>query len=272
MAGDWIPWCKGLARKPEVLAVAKATGRSRKDVATTLMEFWEWADDQSADGVMPDVGLADLPELFGGTDEAFWLAVIQAGWLQAGLVGIVLPNYERWLGRNAKRRLEKNRRQANWRAGVGAAASTKAPTTGQNSTEQGNPSTDFLSPEGEGEKTAANSKTTSARRKPPNALFDAVAEVTGSDPVASGSHVGRVCVVLRSADPPYTPDEVRLLPPILAERGFTLPATLGTVEKYIGWTRQAPPTLPRGGPSTTRRAETVPEKIARIRGETCKQE
>jgi hypothetical protein len=40
MAGDWIPRCKGLNRKPEVLMIARLTGRDRRIVTDILMEFW----------------------------------------------------------------------------------------------------------------------------------------------------------------------------------------------------------------------------------------
>lgn len=82
-------------------------------------------------------------------------------------------------------------------------------------------------------------KTTPKQRKP-DLLFDAIAEVTASDPAASGSYIGRVRKSLSSANPPYTPDEVRRLPEILRARHFTMPTTLGCVEKYIGWTRIQP--------------------------------
>ena len=45
MAGDWIKWTKGLAKRPEVLQMAADLGRSRHEVAGLVMEFWEWCDD-----------------------------------------------------------------------------------------------------------------------------------------------------------------------------------------------------------------------------------
>jgi len=97
----------------------------------------------------------------------------------------------------------------------------------------------------------------------PNPLFDAVCAVTASDPKASGSYIGRVCRSLCEADPPYTPDEVRALPAILAARGFTLPLTLGTVEKFIGWTRRQPE------PAKAKR--DIDEGLRRQREEVAKQ-
>jgi hypothetical protein len=92
-------------------------------------------------------------------------------------------------------------------------------------------------------------------------LFDAVAEVTQSDPHASGSHVAKVCKALREAEPPYTPAEVRALPAILEPRGFSLPLTPGTVEKYIRWTRES------AKAANGRPRETDEEYKARLRAE-----
>jgi hypothetical protein len=99
------------------------------------------------------------------------------------------------------------------------------------------------------DKPAEKGKASSREKKPrrPNDLFDAVAEVTVSDPKASGKHIGKVCRELQETDPPYTPAEVRMLPAILQARGFSLPLTLGTVTKYIGWTRNPPSSSPSQG-------------------------
>lgn len=115
-------------------------------------------------------------------------------------------------------------------------AADKPPPRGKRSETLGTRSNRHRPPE----PTADTSDTPPSARKR-NDLFDAVVEVTASDPKASGSHIGRVCRCLRAADPPYTPAEVRALPPILQARGFSLPLSLGTVEKYIGWVRRQQP-------------------------------
>jgi hypothetical protein len=47
------------------------------------------------------------------------------------------------------------------------------------------------------------------KTREPNPLFDAIAEVTGSAPKASGSLIGKVAAALASEEPPFTPEEVR---------------------------------------------------------------
>lgn len=110
MAGDWIPACKGLTRKREVLVIAAATGRSRHEVAGILLEFWEWADGETADGAISGVTVDHLIQIV-GADKPFWLAVVESGWLSATDGGIVLPHFDRWLGNSAKNRLDNTRRQ-----------------------------------------------------------------------------------------------------------------------------------------------------------------
>ena len=70
-----------------------------------------------------------------------------------------------------------------------------------------------------------------------NDLFDAVAQVTGSDTRVSGSHIAKVAKLLLTADPPYTAGEVRQFPAAIKKAGWKTPCTVGMIEKYIGWVR-----------------------------------
>ena len=113
---EWIPRCKGLNRKPEVLAIALATGRTRHDVADLLCEFWEWADSETEDGRLPGLTIETLSIVVPDTDDQFWTAVVQVGWLQVEAPTLIIPNFERWLGRCAKKRLKDVLRQQTHRA------------------------------------------------------------------------------------------------------------------------------------------------------------
>lgn len=79
-------------------------------------------------------------------------------------------------------------------------------------------------------------------RKPrePNPLFDAIAEVTASDPKASGSHIAKVAKSLREAEPPYTPDEVRRWASQAKPWGGERFPSLPQIEKEIGRIRAGP--------------------------------
>lgn len=76
--------------------------------------------------------------------------------------------------------------------------------------------------------------------RPRNPLFDAIAEVTRTDPEASGSFVGSVAAVLAKATPPYTPDDVREFAARLAEfcpwaaKDRRTHPELGELQKHIG--------------------------------------
>jgi hypothetical protein len=126
VAGDWIKWTKGLARKSEVLQIACRLGRSRHEVASILMEVWEWADDnavieESVSGFDPD----DCPGTVRlGTDPALTFDAIFAvsgladamtavGWIAIRSGSLVFPNLGRHNGKSAKSRaLDTARKQA----------------------------------------------------------------------------------------------------------------------------------------------------------------
>lgn len=102
---DWIPWHKSILNKPEVLSISKATSRSRREVVCILMEFWSWADGAATpQGELTGVDLGDLRGLIQDTDEPFWRAVVAAGWLQTNAAGLLLPNFNCWLGANRRLR------------------------------------------------------------------------------------------------------------------------------------------------------------------------
>jgi len=101
MAGDWIKWVKGLTKKREIAIIARAMGISRHEAAARCMEVWEWAGDQTINGVVPGVGL----ELVDGlTLPGFGAAMLAAGWLHADDDGIVIPNWTRHNDHSAKQR------------------------------------------------------------------------------------------------------------------------------------------------------------------------
>jgi hypothetical protein len=71
-------------------------------------------------------------------------------------------------------------------------------------------------------------------------LFDAVADVTGSDPTLNGSRIGKLCSDLRKVEPPYTPEEVYRLAEMWATKKLTFRITVESIRKFIGWTRAGP--------------------------------
>jgi hypothetical protein len=63
------------------------------------------------DGVFSPLDFHSLSEVIPGTDAAFWQALVAAGWLQVCSESIIIPEFEKWLGSSAKKRLKDARRK-----------------------------------------------------------------------------------------------------------------------------------------------------------------
>lgn len=117
MASDWIPYNVDLPRKPEVLAIAAATGRTVYEVVGSLLSLWGWADGQTTDGRLPGVGPGHLSAICPLADGHFTDAMRRAGWLvlHDGPEGpsVEFANFAAWMGGDAKRRAREARRR--WR-------------------------------------------------------------------------------------------------------------------------------------------------------------
>ena len=126
MAGDWIKWTHGFARKPEVMQIAVRLGRPRHEVAGILMELYEWADvnvviDTGASGFDPDncPGIVRLGEetkqlldLVAGV-AGLADAMIAVGWLKVESGLLEFPKFGRHNGKTAKARgLDSARKRA----------------------------------------------------------------------------------------------------------------------------------------------------------------
>lgn len=107
MAGDYIPWCKGLVRKPEVAQIAKALKMSPFEVAGRLMCVWEWADEQTTDGFIHGASDSQVDMVAMHVGFADQMASTRPSpWLVKNDDGLMFPHFDRWNGRSAKRRLE----------------------------------------------------------------------------------------------------------------------------------------------------------------------
>jgi hypothetical protein len=82
MAGFWIPWELGLSKKREVMIISRSLGVSRREAAAMCMEVWEWAQDQTLDGLIAGMCPIDVSDAVGipGIGESMELA----GWLRNG--------------------------------------------------------------------------------------------------------------------------------------------------------------------------------------------
>lgn len=132
MAGEWIKLEATTLDKPEVLRIARILKIDRDAALGKVVRLWSWFDANSVDGVVDGVVDADVDRMC--FCPGFASACVAVGWLVVDEASerITLPNFERHNGETAKQRALKNRRQANWRAGVDGSvdktSSTKAST------------------------------------------------------------------------------------------------------------------------------------------------
>lgn len=126
MAGEWIPWVKGLSRRREVLQISATLRLSRREVASCCMEIWEWCDDEgefdddrnchvnvtpmSQDCHTEVVSLSVIDDIVGV--QGFEQAMRAVGWIISnGSTSIVFPELGQWIGSSAKERLSARRRK-----------------------------------------------------------------------------------------------------------------------------------------------------------------
>ncbi len=109
MAGDWIKWVKGLVRRREVIAVASKLSMDCRIVASSCMLLWEWADDNTTDGHVGDIGRGDIDAIAGL--HGFADALVSVGWLRVTAKGITIVNFESHNGESAKARALNNKRK-----------------------------------------------------------------------------------------------------------------------------------------------------------------
>lgn len=105
MAGDWIPYRKDLMYQTEVLLICNQTGLSLAEVIFRLLQLWCWADTASVDGRVPVGVVTSLSHPCPWLDRAFLDAVSRVGWIRFEADRVEFPNFERWMGNSAKKRL-----------------------------------------------------------------------------------------------------------------------------------------------------------------------
>lgn len=145
MASDWLKWCKGLPKKPQVIEMARLLGRSRHEIASLLMEVWDWAEENatvqpsaecpgfvrivSASGTLVDdaVGVAGLAD-----------AMVAVGWLAIRDGRLEFPKFGRHNGSHAKRRaLDADRQRA------ARVRKTSATDADESTTDSGSPHREY---------------------------------------------------------------------------------------------------------------------------------
>ena len=114
MAGDWIPMRLDLYEDPAVTYMAERIGQREEVIVGYLHRIWAWASRQSQDGCVKHVTLTSLGRVTSLPD--FPQLMADAGWLEHGVDTdgkpyISFPNWDRWLGESAKKRISASRRK-----------------------------------------------------------------------------------------------------------------------------------------------------------------
>jgi len=218
---------------PAVLGIAMQTGLDEDSVVGKLLRIWGWAQGQTITGLVPNATAEWINRKV--NHNGFAEAMSAQGWLCLRSGVIEIPKFERWLGKGAKSRLLDSRRKRLVRSLSGKCPDENR-TTEEKSTEEIENTYSADKPPTAGGQSKKPKPPPKPRERDP--LFDAIAEVTASDPKASGSHIGRVKKCLLQAEPPYTPEEVYKWAEMVRSEGWmTGIPTLGFLEKTIGRVR-----------------------------------
>lgn len=266
MAGDWIPMRCDLADDPAVISIAGALGMDEHAVVGRLHRLWSWANRQLTTGDARGVTESWIDRYVSAT--GFAGAMREAGWLTLTAVGVEFPRFDRWNSQGAKsrvltaQRMRRSRQASDAKGDADRDAPRVTKTSPEKRREEKREEAIASScPDAgrAGSGLAADGPTPSTALAPTkkprarNPLYDAVAEVTGTDPATAGSLVGTVSAALAGASPPYTPDDVRdfgrrfwlLCPWAANERDRPTPKELQT---HIGKLRAGPATVLPGRP------------------------
>jgi hypothetical protein len=277
MAGDWIKMRVNLHEQPEVIGIARRTGLDADTVVGKLHRVWAWANAVTANGQICHADVTAIDDI--ARKSGFADAMIHVGWLSVSGDVLTIPHYDRHNGQPAKVRAMSTVRKRVQRSKNDAPVSRKCPTKSGTREEKrrDRKKKHPVSSSWPTEKPPARAPESDAHvlplappeaapppkparaPRPRDELFDAVAEVGAADVKINGPLIGKVVASLKSADPPYTPAEVRALPDALRAHGLDFTLTVTAIPKHIFRVRapvpkaMPPPNgVPRGGGRPTR--------------------
>lgn len=104
MAADWIKWEKGFASKPEVATTAELLGLTLEAAAVLWMRYFEWVDDQTVNGWVPNITPARLDLIMGHKGFSAAACHPEVRWITFQDGGLIQRNFERHNGKSAKKR------------------------------------------------------------------------------------------------------------------------------------------------------------------------
>lgn len=99
---DWIKVEKSTPRKPEVLRLGAILGIHPDHAFGLCVRFWMWCDEQLQFGCTFGVTGSMIDALL--AHNGFADALVEVGWLQVRSGSLAIPNFDRHLSENAKKR------------------------------------------------------------------------------------------------------------------------------------------------------------------------
>lgn len=109
MTDDWIPCRADLIDDPAVDYIAGALSIKPQEVVGSLIAVWAWAGKFTANGRL--MGTLQKIDTLSGR-ESFGAAMVGAGWLHHKDGVLILPKWDRWNSKSAKRRVLDSRRKS----------------------------------------------------------------------------------------------------------------------------------------------------------------
>lgn len=134
MAGDWIPMRTTLRDDPRVMLVARELEICRDHLVGLLHYFWSWASDHTADGLLSRTD-RDIIDAQVGHD-GFTCALERVGWVSETPDGVLVEDFETWLSKGAKRRLQAAKRKKRERERVSRTERDESVTIGEDRREE----------------------------------------------------------------------------------------------------------------------------------------
>jgi hypothetical protein len=94
-----------------VLRLSVLSGLPARTVVSILIDFWEWVDSVTDDGVILGVKLDQMSHICPDVVPTFWAHLRTVGWIAEAADSLVVPNFDHWMGNSAKKRLKDARRK-----------------------------------------------------------------------------------------------------------------------------------------------------------------
>lgn len=110
MAGDWIPFRTALVTSPKVSRICHGARVTRCHALGALASMWCWAQAHTATGLVRGISVAQVAEL-AGIDPPTMAGIEAVGLIVTEGDGVRFPEWDKYLSRGAKARLEAADRQ-----------------------------------------------------------------------------------------------------------------------------------------------------------------